>query len=85
MASKQYLNPVKTSLLGLAVSDFMKDNGLKTAYVWLHPSEQSEKGELKSIEFEMVARILCVFHRERPEQFTKFFGQFKHIILDDPP
>ena len=52
---------------------------------WLNPSEQSEKGELKSIEFEMVARILCVFHRERPEQFTKFFGQFKHIILDDPP
>lgn len=33
MASKQYVNPVKTSLLGLAVSDFMKDNGLKTAYV----------------------------------------------------
>jgi hypothetical protein len=33
MASKQYVNPVKTSLLGLAVSDFMKDTGLKTAYV----------------------------------------------------
>ena len=32
-ASKQYVNPVKTSLLGLAVSDFMKDTGLKTAYV----------------------------------------------------
>ena len=33
MALKQYVNPVKTSLLGLAVSEFMKDNGLKTAYV----------------------------------------------------
>ena len=33
MASKQYANPVKTSQLGLAVSEFMKDNGLKTAYV----------------------------------------------------
>ena len=33
MASKQYVNPVKTSLLGLAVSNFMKDTGLKTAYV----------------------------------------------------
>ena len=33
MASKQYVNPVKTKLLGLAVSDFMKDTGLKTAYV----------------------------------------------------
>ena len=33
MALKKYENPVKTSLLGLAVSEFMKDNGLKTAYV----------------------------------------------------
>lgn len=33
MALKQYVNPVKTSQLGLAVSEFMKDNGLKTAYV----------------------------------------------------
>ena len=33
MVSKKYVNPVKTSLLGLAVSEFMKDNGLKTAYV----------------------------------------------------
>ena len=33
MASKQSVNPVKTSLLGLAVSDFMKDTGLTTAYV----------------------------------------------------
>ena len=33
MASKQYVNPVKTKLLGLAVSDFMKDTGLKTAYM----------------------------------------------------
>jgi hypothetical protein len=52
---------------------------------WLYPSEQSEKGELKSIEFEMVARILCVFHRERPEQFNRFLTQFEHIILDEPP
>ena len=44
-----------------------------------------KKGELKSIEFEMVARILRVFHRERPEQFTKFFAQFEHILLDEPP
>jgi hypothetical protein len=50
-----------------------------------HPSEQSEKGELKSIEFEMVARLLCVFHRERPEQFHAFFTHFTHIILDAPP
>ena len=33
MALKQYVNPVKTSQLGLAVSEFMKDNGLKAAYV----------------------------------------------------
>lgn len=33
MASKQCANPVKTSRLGLAVSEFMKDNGLKTAFV----------------------------------------------------
>jgi hypothetical protein len=33
MVSKHYVNPVKTSLLGLAVSEFMKDYGLKTAYV----------------------------------------------------
>jgi hypothetical protein len=52
---------------------------------WLYPSEQSEKGELKSIEFEMVARILCVFHRERPDHFPAFFNHFTHIILDAPP
>jgi hypothetical protein len=51
----------------------------------LRPIEQSEKGELKFIEFEMVARILCVFHRERPEQFNRFLVQFEHIILDEPP
>ena len=33
MASKQYVNPVKTSLLGLAVSRFMAETGLKTVYV----------------------------------------------------
>ena len=33
----------------------------------------------------MVARILCVFHRERPEQFSRFLTQFEHIILDEPP
>jgi hypothetical protein len=33
MASKQYVNPVKTSQLGLAVARFMADTGLKTAYV----------------------------------------------------
>lgn len=33
MSSKQYVTPVKTKLLGLAVSDFMKDTGLKTAYM----------------------------------------------------
>ena len=33
MESKKYVNPVKTSLLGKAVSEFMKDYGLKTAYV----------------------------------------------------
>jgi len=33
MSSKQYVTPVKTSLLGLAVSRFMMETGLKTAYV----------------------------------------------------
>ena len=33
MASKQYVNPVKTKLLGLAVSRFIADTGLKTAYM----------------------------------------------------
>ena len=33
MASRQYANPVKTSLLGMAVARFMTENGLKTAYV----------------------------------------------------
>ena len=33
MSSKQYVTPVKTSLLGLAVSRFMTETGLKTAYV----------------------------------------------------
>ena len=33
MSFKKHVNPVKTSQLGLAVSEFMKDNGLKTAFV----------------------------------------------------
>jgi hypothetical protein len=33
MASKKYVNPVKTSMLGLAVARFMEQTGLKTAYV----------------------------------------------------
>ena len=37
MASKQYVNPVKTSQLGLAVARFMADTGLKTAYVRKRP------------------------------------------------
>lgn len=33
MTSKKYVNPVKTSMLGLAVARFMEQTGLKTAYV----------------------------------------------------
>ena len=33
MSLKKHVNPVKTSQLGMAVSEFMRDNGLKTAYV----------------------------------------------------